>query len=202
MAATPVDIPRDMPGQPIAVAATQTVKTSPHPAMADIISITTLVSASASVRLSTQTAAPHTLAITPRQQDIGGWMFYFIGSMILAITRLFVWILSFATITVPKVIFKILSVSFTLTLNFSSLYVSVWGQADVRLFLSGVLLAVAYWILRYRYLTEYSRLPPEPQRKEPQVDLFPDSQEGDSKPGLQNYFDEVSPLLSPSHYSF
>jgi hypothetical protein len=50
---------------------------------------------------------------------------------------------------------------------------------------------VAYWILRYRYLTEYSRLPPEPQRKEPQIDLFPDSQEGDAKPGLQNYLDEV-----------
>ena len=36
----------------------------------------------------------------------------------------------------------------------------------------------------------YSRLPPEPQRKEPQIDLFPDSQEGDSKPGLANYLDE------------
>lgn len=36
----------------------------------------------------------------------------------------------------------------------------------------------------------YSRLPPEPQRKEPQVDLFPDVQEGDSKPGLANYLDE------------
>lgn len=52
-------------------------------------------------------------------------------------------------------------------------------------------LAASYWIVRYRYLTEYSRLPPEPQRKEPQIDLFPDSQEGDSKPGLQNYLDEV-----------
>lgn len=36
----------------------------------------------------------------------------------------------------------------------------------------------------------YSRLPPEPQRKEPQIDLFPDVQEGDSKPGLANYLDE------------
>ncbi|KKA22309.1 Lysophospholipase [Rasamsonia emersonii CBS 393.64] len=34
------------------------------------------------------------------------------------------------------------------------------------------------------------RLPPEPQRKEPQIDLFPDTQEGDSKPGLANYLDE------------
>lgn len=36
----------------------------------------------------------------------------------------------------------------------------------------------------------YSRLPPEPQRKEPQLDLFPDVHEGDSKPGLANYLDE------------
>lgn len=36
----------------------------------------------------------------------------------------------------------------------------------------------------------YSRLPPEPQRKEPQVEIFPDTQEADSKPGLANYLDE------------
>ncbi len=36
----------------------------------------------------------------------------------------------------------------------------------------------------------YTRLPPEPQRKEPQIDLFPDTQEGYSKPGLANYLDE------------
>lgn len=36
----------------------------------------------------------------------------------------------------------------------------------------------------------YARLPPEPQRKEPQIDLFPDTHEGDSKPGLSNYLDE------------
>ncbi|RDW67309.1 lysophospholipase [Aspergillus mulundensis] len=37
---------------------------------------------------------------------------------------------------------------------------------------------------------DHHRLPPEPQRKEPQIDLFPDVQEGDSKPGLANYLDE------------
>ncbi|KAL6718246.1 phosphatidylcholine and lysophosphatidylcholine phospholipase [Lecanora helva] len=46
------------------------------------------------------------------------------------------------------------------------------------------------WIVRYRFLNMYTRLPPEPQRKEPQIDLFPDTQEGDSKPGLANYLDE------------
>lgn len=46
------------------------------------------------------------------------------------------------------------------------------------------------WFIRYRFLNMYSRLPPEPQRKEAQIDLFPDIQEGDSKPGLANYLDE------------
>ncbi len=46
------------------------------------------------------------------------------------------------------------------------------------------------WFVRYRFLNMYARLPAEPQRKEPQIDLFPDTQEGDSKPGLANYLDE------------
>jgi lysophospholipid hydrolase len=36
----------------------------------------------------------------------------------------------------------------------------------------------------------YSRLPPEPQRKEPQIDLYPDTQEEGSKSGFSNYLDE------------
>ena len=36
----------------------------------------------------------------------------------------------------------------------------------------------------------YARLPPEPQRKDPEIDLFPDVSHGDSKPGLANYLDE------------
>ena len=35
----------------------------------------------------------------------------------------------------------------------------------------------------------YSRLPPQPARKEPQVDIFPDATEGDSKQGFSNYLD-------------
>lgn len=46
------------------------------------------------------------------------------------------------------------------------------------------------WFVRYRYLNMYSRLPPEPQRKEPQIEVFPDTQESDAKAGLANYFDE------------
>ena len=46
------------------------------------------------------------------------------------------------------------------------------------------------WFVRYRFLNNYTRLAQEPQRKEPQIDLFPDTQDGDSKPGLANYLDE------------
>lgn len=36
----------------------------------------------------------------------------------------------------------------------------------------------------------YPTLPHETQRKEPEIDIFPDTQEGDSKPGISNYLDE------------
>src|SRR6266480_6044485 len=50
--------------------------------------------------------------------------------------------------------------------------------------------SIVSWFIRYRFMNMYTRLPPEPQRKEPQIDLFPDTQEDDSKPGLANYLDE------------
>jgi len=58
-----------------------------------------------------------------------------------------------------------------------------------------MLIALAFmstlsWFVRYRYLNMYTRLPPEPQRKEPQVDLFPDTQDEGAKSGLSNYLDE------------
>lgn len=46
------------------------------------------------------------------------------------------------------------------------------------------------YLVRYRFMTLYTRLPPEPQRDEPQVEVFPDTQEDDSKRGLANYLDE------------
>lgn len=52
------------------------------------------------------------------------------------------------------------------------------------------LVSTVSWFVRYRFLNMYSRLPPEPQRKEPEIDLYPDTQEGDSKGGFSNYLDE------------
>jgi len=61
------------------------------------------------------------IADHPPPHGLMGWILYLIASVILGVTRIFVWTLSFTTITIPTLIFRILSVSFTLTLNFSSL---------------------------------------------------------------------------------
>lgn len=52
------------------------------------------------------------------------------------------------------------------------------------------MLSAVSWLVRYRYLNMYSRLPPEPQRKEPEIDLFPDTHEDDTKSGFSSYLDE------------
>ncbi len=56
------------------------------------------------------------------------------------------------------------------------------------------------WIVRYRYLNMYSRLPPQPARKEPQIDIFPDAPEGDSKQGFSNYLDEFMSAIKVFGY--
>jgi len=48
----------------------------------------------------------------------------------------------------------------------------------------------AAWIVRYRLLNRYERLPPEPQRKEPEIDMFPETKEENTKSGLSGYLDE------------
>ena len=89
------------------------------------------------------------------------------------------WTISFVTLTLPAWLFTFLSTSLTFTMNMTTLLLLLVGFAST-----------VSWFVRYRFLNVYSRLPPEPQRKEPQIEIFPDAQESDSKPGLANYFDE------------
>lgn len=93
--------------------------------------------------------------------------------------RISFWIISFSGYTLPAWLFTLFSTSLTFTMNFTTLL--------IILLLFG---SIVSWAVRYRLLYNYNRLPHEPQRKEPEIDLFPDSQEGDSKPGLSNYLDE------------
>ncbi|KAL2159901.1 hypothetical protein VTH06DRAFT_2034 [Thermothelomyces fergusii] len=104
--------------------------------------------------------------------------------------RLVLWVLQFvslvlyyaiklATISVPTLLYTLFSTSLTVTMNATTLMLII-----------AAMIAAVSWVVRYRYLNMYSRLPPEPQRKEPDVDLFPDSHEEGIKPGLSNYLDE------------
>lgn len=89
------------------------------------------------------------------------------------------WIVTFITITFPSWLFSFLSTSLTLTINMTTL-----------LLILVFLVSSVSWLVRYRFMNMYSRLPPNPQRKEPLVEVFPEPQDGDSKPGLANYLDE------------
>ncbi|KAK3687666.1 hypothetical protein B0T22DRAFT_375297 [Podospora appendiculata] len=84
-----------------------------------------------------------------------------------------------ATINIPTFLFTVFSTRLTVTMNATTLMIIVV-----------IMMAAVSWVVRYRYLNMYSRLPPEPQRKEPDVDLFPDTQEEGAKHGLASYFDE------------
>jgi lysophospholipid hydrolase len=103
----------------------------------------------------------------------------FLYTVLSFIPGLLLSLVSFTTITLPTFLFSFASMSLTFTMSATSL---------VLLLLAVV--STFSWLVRYRFLNMYARLPQEPQRKEPQIDLYPDTQEGDSKPGLANYLDE------------
>ncbi|KAF7681353.1 patatin-like serine hydrolase [Alternaria burnsii] len=105
--------------------------------------------------------------------------FGLLGRVILSILSVLPTLLYWVTYTLPTWLFTLFSMSLTFTMNFTTLMLVVVF----------VVSTVSYFV-RYRYMTMYARLPPEPQREEPQVEVFPDSAESDSKRGLSNYLDE------------
>ncbi|KAL8828611.1 MAG: hypothetical protein Q9191_002492 [Dirinaria sp. TL-2023a] len=109
------------------------------------------------------------------------WGVFGILALLLArlIPAVLYWAVTFTSITLPTLLFKLFSTSLTFTMNLTTL-----------LLIALAFVSLITWIVRYRFLDMYARLPPEPQRKEPHLDLFPDTQDGDSKPGLANYLDE------------
>lgn len=140
---------------------------------------------SPSLLTKTVTSLAHaaTSSATGSPDDPSQSAFGMLGGLLLGIftivPSLLYWIITFVTITLPTWLFSFLSKSFTLTMNMTTLLILLLMFAST-----------VSWFVRYRFLNMYSRLPPEPQRKEPQVEVFPDTQDQDSKPGISNYFDE------------
>ncbi|KAJ5378148.1 Lysophospholipase nte1 [Penicillium cataractarum] len=141
----------------------------------------------AAVKLTTATVATALSAVSthpppflpPTPSTMAGWITWVFTFIFQVIPRGLYWTIAFTTITLPTWLFTLFSMSLTFTMNFTTLMLILLA-----------LVSTVSWFIRYRFLNMYSRLPPEPQRKEAQIDLFPDVQEGDSKPGLANYLDE------------
>ncbi|KLU82716.1 lysophospholipase NTE1 [Magnaporthiopsis poae ATCC 64411] len=121
-------------------------------------------------------------AMAVEQQMSGSWLGVF-GSITLFVFQLLssiiYWALRITTFSVPSLLFAIFSTSLTITMNATTLMVIIGGA-----------FSLASWFVRYRYLNMYARLPPEPQRKEPELDLFVDPHSERDKGGLANYLDE------------
>ncbi|KAI0783411.1 patatin-domain-containing protein [Abortiporus biennis] len=106
--------------------------------------------------------------------------------LISAVFWVFLWLLSwtkaliaFATISVPKFIYAVLSYSMTLTLNF-------WSFAII---FALSLVALNYWI-RFRYLNKYTDLKEVPLVKADAQELHPDVNTPEVTPAFHNYLDE------------
>ncbi|KAF9894457.1 phosphatidylcholine and lysophosphatidylcholine phospholipase [Aspergillus nanangensis] len=136
------------------------------------------ISPATAASFSTSPFTPPPLA-PPTPSTMVGWIAWLFTFLFQVIPGILYWIITFSTITLPTWLFTLFSMSLTFTMNFTTL-----------LLIALAVVSTISWFIRYRFLNMYSRLPPEPQRKEPQLDLFPDVQEGDSKPGLANYLDE------------
>ncbi|KAH8590264.1 hypothetical protein B0O99DRAFT_691705 [Bisporella sp. PMI_857] len=129
---------------------------------------------SASVALAT--AVPQT---SEQTRSWLGMVYSAIVWLIWALPGISYWLIKFTTITMPTFLFALFSTSLTFTMNATTLIMIMVA------FVSTII-----WLVRYRFLNMYTRLPPEPQRKEPQIELYPDTQEEGAKSGFSNYLDE------------
>ncbi|KAG9233672.1 hypothetical protein BJ875DRAFT_463466 [Amylocarpus encephaloides] len=116
---------------------------------------------------------------TESQASLLGKLGRMVLSLIQVVPGVLYWLITFATITMPTFLFTLFSTSLTVTMN-----------ATTLMLILVAFMSTVSWFVRYRFLNMYARLPPEPQRKEPQIDLYPDTQEEGSKSGFSNYLDE------------
>ncbi|PWN33251.1 patatin-domain-containing protein [Meira miltonrushii] len=111
-----------------------------------------------------------------------GALFDGLGQVVVATLQLVAAIVRFSSVTVPSTVYAILHYSFTLQLNFPSLFF---------LFIS--LLVAGFIWMRYRYLNRYERLREEPLVKDEGFNLNPDVARGsddNDRGNFHNYLDD------------
>ncbi|KAM0279825.1 hypothetical protein ACHAQH_004376 [Verticillium albo-atrum] len=141
-------------------------------------SLTGVIKASAAPLPSALTRA-HEVVATHGSSSWLGFFAWLIIAILQLVSSVLYWAIRLATITIPTLLFQLFSTSWTVTMNATTLMV-----------ITVALVSAVSWVVRYRILNMYSRLPPEPQRKEPEIDLFPDTHEEGVKSGLSSYLDE------------
>ncbi|KAI2465504.1 lysophospholipase NTE1 [Annulohypoxylon bovei var. microspora] len=146
------------------------------------MAISQAVSAIANSSSAAVTSAVTRVDDVARSQGSSSWLgliVRFVLFILHILSSILYWSLKLTTISVPTLLFTLFSTTWTVTMNATTLALILLLMASA-----------VTWVVRYRYLNMYSRLPPEPQRKEPELDLFPDGHEEGAKPGLTNYLDE------------
>ncbi|CAK7230114.1 phosphatidylcholine and lysophosphatidylcholine phospholipase [Sporothrix eucalyptigena] len=129
--------------------------------------------------LSSAVSTAHDVATTHGSSSWIGLFARLILSVLHVISIILYFLLKLATFSLPQLLFTLFSTTLTVTMN-----------ATTLMLIFVALFSAVSWFVRYRYLNMYARLPPEPQRKEPDIDLFPDTHEEGTKSGLSNYLDE------------
>ncbi|KFA60822.1 hypothetical protein S40285_06697 [Stachybotrys chlorohalonatus IBT 40285] len=137
------------------------------------------VSSSAGFHIATMSSVADGIAAADESRSWLGALMRLVLTILNFATMLLYQIIRVATITIPSLLFRFLSTSWTITMN-----------ATTIMFILAAIVSAVSWVVRYRILNMYSRLPPEPQRKEPVVDLPPDTHEEGIKSGLGSYLDE------------
>ncbi|KAK0286387.1 phosphatidylcholine and lysophosphatidylcholine phospholipase [Friedmanniomyces endolithicus] len=141
---------------------------------------TTVSTAAAAAITATTAGSSTTIIYVPASpQSALGMIGGLLLGLLTVVPSVLYWTVTFLSLTLPTWLFTFLSTSLTFTMNMTTILLVVVSFAST-----------VAWFVRYRFLNMYSRLPPQTQRKEPQIEIFPDAQETDSKPGLSNYFDE------------
>ncbi|KAI1210007.1 lysophospholipase NTE1 [Annulohypoxylon truncatum] len=146
------------------------------------MAVSQAVSSIANSSSATITSAVTRVDDVARSQGSSSWLGLiarFVLFILHILSSILYWSLKLTTISVPTLLFTLFSTTWTVTMNATTLALILLLMASA-----------VTWVVRYRYLNMYSRLPPEPQRKEPELDLFPDGHEEGAKPGLTNYLDE------------
>jgi hypothetical protein len=110
---------------------------------------------------------------SPASIGIMGWVVLSAARFLIALLYRAI---TFAT-ALPAILYRLLSLSLTITINFSTLA-----------FIAIACVSTLSYLIRYRYQA-YGRSHSEATRKENRVEV-PDPHAGDSKPGLSNYLDE------------